>query len=488
MYLNPGQTFVGRYRVDRFIAEGGMGAVFAGMHLTTEAPVAIKILRPAMLASAAAAKQFELEAKVAARIRSPHIVQVLDAGSDPETGLSFLVMELLDGKSLEALVNEGGPLAPEQVVRYLEQVAAGLHKAHTYRDKNGDLRPIVHRDLKPDNLFVEAPQSTNPMVKILDFGIAKVLSGTAGVSQDLRGTPLYMACEQATGRAVTPQTDIWALGLIAFYLLTGKAFWKSATGEGTLASLVGEITIEPVPPASERLHELGATQVPPSAFDVWLQRCLERDPERRFRTATDAIIQLAESLNIEPRPLDLGNSVPPVVGTPDSLKETVPIDSGSPDGSTGELSVASTHSPMATAPSLKVLWLSVAAVAVAGGAWYLVAGGSGVDAVRNEGDVAASTTQPETAHDPRAGVSPDGAGGAAPRTEQRGRYAAESATERPSIAPVVAEPDGKPSDQTTPAPKPTPKSHKPSQASPTPKPQPTPEPAKPAAPDPYGER
>ncbi len=491
MYLTPGQIFVGRYRVDRFVAEGGMGAVYAGMHETTEARVAIKVLRPAMLVSPAVARQFELEAKVAARVRSPYIVQVLDAGKDPETGLSYLVMELLDGKSLENLVNENGPLGPERVVRFLEQVAAGLEKAHSYRDENGEVRPIVHRDLKPDNLFVEGLGTPNPTVKILDFGIAKVLSSTAGVSQDLRGTPLYMAYEQATGKAVSPQTDIWALGLIAFYLLTGKAFWKSALGEGTLASLVGEITIEPKPPASERLRELGSELSLPPGFDAWLQRCLERDAQLRYRSAIDAVIHLAEALGVEPRPLsEVGNSAPPTMVTPDSLKETVPVGSVE-TGSTGELSVASTHSPTTASSGLRRVWLVGAAVAVAAAAWYVLAGNSAPDSSPTDGNVAASAGQPTTEQAPSEPTSeaaaPSGGSAGAPSTAAPA--ASTDQAGQPSVAPVeeAAKDDTEP-----PLPKPAPKTQAPK---PSPSPQ-TPKaktggedkPAPSPSPDPYGER
>jgi eukaryotic-like serine/threonine-protein kinase len=344
VYLTPGQIFVGRYQVDRFIAEGGMGAVFAGMHIATEARVAIKVLRPSMLGSPAIAKQFALEAKIAARVRSPHIVQVLDAGNDEETGLSFLVMELLEGRSMEQLVTAHGALGPEHVVRYLEQVASGLDGAHRYMDEAGALRPIVHRDLKPENLFVVEPTSTSPTVKILDFGIAKVLSSTSGVSQDLRGTPLYMACEQATGQPVTPQTDIWALGLVAFYLLTGDAFWKSARDHGTLASLVHEITTEPVPPASVRMVELGLNVQLPAAFDTWFARCLQRRPELRFASAGEAIRALAEVLGVKPQgPTVVRTSAPPPVDVRHSLLETAPTEHS--NRTMGELSVANTQPP-----------------------------------------------------------------------------------------------------------------------------------------------
>src|SRR5690606_28469917 len=118
-----------------------------------------------------------------------------DAGTDEATGLHYLVMELLEGESLESLVRRQGALPPALILSLLQQVAQGLDRAHSHADADGVLRPIVHRDLKPDNIFITQSSAGGTVAKILDFGIAKVLSATSGVSQDLRGTPLYMAPE-----------------------------------------------------------------------------------------------------------------------------------------------------------------------------------------------------------------------------------------------------------------------------------------------------
>ncbi|RYE76366.1 MAG: serine/threonine protein kinase, partial [Myxococcales bacterium] len=223
--LAPGTIVGGRYRVERELARGGHGAVFVAQHTVTEEQVALKVLWPHILSSPSAVERFQLEASVAARVNSEHIVRVLDAGFDEPLAMPFLVMELLQGKTLEDMVEQHGPLRPVETVGVLAQVASALDKAHGYRDARGDLRPIIHRDLKPENLFLARRESGEPCVKILDFGIAKLLSADAKASQEVRGTPLYIAPEQLTGSPLGPPTDVWALGLIAFYLLTGTSYW-----------------------------------------------------------------------------------------------------------------------------------------------------------------------------------------------------------------------------------------------------------------------
>src|SRR5690606_23236040 len=138
----------------------------------------------------------------------------------------YLVMELLEGQTLAARVRERGPLTADEALRLLEQVAAGLDAAHGYREPGGVVKPIVHRDLKPENLFLARQHDGSVVVKILDYGIAKVLCDTTNVSQEVRGTPLFMAFEQITAGTLSPQTDVWALGLIAYYTLTGARYWR----------------------------------------------------------------------------------------------------------------------------------------------------------------------------------------------------------------------------------------------------------------------
>ncbi len=494
-FLIPGQLFAERYRVERFIAEGGMGAVFAGVHEATEMPVAIKVLRPSVLSMPGSNRQFELEAKVAARVRSEHIVKVLDAGTDAESGLPYLVMELLEGKSLEHMVAECGPLPADLVVRYLEQVANGLDGAHGYTDADGSLRPIVHRDLKPENLFVVNPDSSSPVVKILDFGIAKVLSDTAGVSQDLRGTPLYMACEQACGQVVTPQTDVWAFGLIAFYLLTGKNYWKSPSlPGGTLASLISEITTLPTTPASHRARELGSEVPLPPAFDEWLERCINRQPQSRFASAGEAVRELALALSLLPyaRTIDSRPSPAAAPEVPSTLKSAQGIVDARLGGSTtGQLSVSSTQSPSRSLSKGRAPLLlgAVAVAAAAVGAYLFVGSEPPADA-----GPAATGVEPGVSSDALAAQPLDGEPVFREPTEASTANGASppigtEAPLEPSVSAVLSA-TAEPSALSKPPTKFPPKGKRPVAPAPQPKaPEPPPPPSEPPKPDdPYGRR
>ncbi|HEX3344971.1 MAG TPA: serine/threonine-protein kinase, partial [Polyangiaceae bacterium] len=187
----PGDVILGKYRVERVIGLGGMGAVVSARHLQLEERVAIKFLLPAMLANEEVVQRFLREAKAAIRIRSEHCVRVLDVGT-LETGAPYMVMEYLEGKDLAAVVEAHAPLAIPDVVDWVLQASEALAEAHALG--------IVHRDLKPANLFLTRRADGTPSVKVLDFGISKqAASGAdAGVTktQAVLGSPRYMSPEQ----------------------------------------------------------------------------------------------------------------------------------------------------------------------------------------------------------------------------------------------------------------------------------------------------
>lgn len=296
--LKPGQIFAERYRIEAFLAQGGMGAVFVAEHMVTEQRVALKVLRPHVLTAGDVVAKFQQEARIAARVDSENIVAVFDAGFDAATGMPFLVMELLRGETLSALVKSRGALPAATATRYLRQVASALDRAHAHVDRAGELAPIVHRDLKPDNLFVCHREDGEPRIKVLDFGIAKVLSAQAKASVGLKGTPAYMACEQITEGQITPQTDIWPLGLIAFYLLTGRSFWRTVTTSTSAAAVLSEVLVHPAFTPSQRAQELGLPPLP-GGFDTWFLRCVHPVPSARFETAGAAIDMLESVLQGE---------------------------------------------------------------------------------------------------------------------------------------------------------------------------------------------
>lgn len=212
--IGPG-TRLGKYELLRQLGSGAMGVVYEAVHMTLGNHVAIKVLQQLATSSEAAARRFEQEARVVARLESRHIVRVLDADQAPD-GTRYLVMELMRGRDLSAILHERHVLRSEEVVDVALQVCAGLKHAHE--------AGIVHRDLKPANLFV-AESDEGTTVKIMDFGISKDL---ASVSHDLTassviiGTPHYMSPEQIrTSRSVDERADLWSVGVVMYRLLTG---------------------------------------------------------------------------------------------------------------------------------------------------------------------------------------------------------------------------------------------------------------------------
>ena len=300
--LDSGALVAGRYEIVAPLASGGSGLVYAATDRTTEKRVAIKVLGPHVLHERAAREKLRLEAIVAGRVESEHIVQVWDAGVDGLTGFPYLVMELLRGHDLQHWVEQRGPLESAVAVEYLRQVASGLDKAHSWKDSEQRPSPIVHRDLKPENLFLTHREDGSPLVKILDFGLAKVISGSATLSTEVRGTPLYMAPEQLSQAPVTPATDIWSLGLIAFFFLTGKCYWRSGQGNtAVLHAVLKEVGEGPTDLPQSRLKAIGVEMALPAAFDDWFLRCVNLEPARRFPTAGQAVRALSLALGL-PQP------------------------------------------------------------------------------------------------------------------------------------------------------------------------------------------
>ncbi len=300
----------GRYRVLRELGRGGMGVVYVVEHVNTGDHLALKLLLAHANASPETVVRFKREARAPAKIKSEHVVRVTDADVAPELDHApFLVMELLDGQDLEKLVETCGMLPPDQIVDMLAQVARALDKAHA--------AGIVHRDLKPENLFLHKREDGSQIVKILDFGISKVMGGEGLGSTDqsggatktgsVFGTPLYMAPEQAKGQhaQIGAGTDIWAIGLIVYRLVTGQIYWRA----NTIAELLVAIIAEPMP-APSTLSPLALTP----AFDGWFARSCDRDPTLRFRTVGDQVRALAEALGV-PVPAGLA-SLPIVAAQP----------------------------------------------------------------------------------------------------------------------------------------------------------------------------
>lgn len=286
-----------RYQILGFLAQGGQATLYEAKDLRTNARVALKVVDLLDNSEHDGLRRLMLEARIGSRGACEHLVKVFDAGTESATGQAYLAMELLEGTDLERLVERDGPIAPPLVVEYLRQIAAGLDFAHSRAKDDRMVTPIVHRDIKPSNLFVTRQAGGAPLLKILDFGIAKTLESGAIPSIARLGTPLYMAPEQVAGAPVSPAADIWALGLIAFFLLTGKRYWLSGNRANcSMPVLLREICAGATEPPSRRALRFGCSFRLPREFDEWFVRCVHRAPERRFCTAGEAVKALERAM------------------------------------------------------------------------------------------------------------------------------------------------------------------------------------------------
>jgi eukaryotic-like serine/threonine-protein kinase len=280
---------MGSYQIGDLIGRGGMGEVYKATHRMLARPAAIKLIRPEMIGGTGkkarmAAKRFHREAEAAATLRSPHTVELYDFGVTDD-GTLYFAMELLEGMDLESLIRQKGPLPAARAIYLLRQVCESLEEAHA--------RGLVHRDIKPANIYVGRVGLRDDFVKVLDFGLVTSIARATDVTEEqslataigiVHGTPAYMAPEMATGDKVDGRADIYALGCVAYYMLTGHLVFEGGTMVQMVARRLNEA---PVPP-SERT-ELGV----PAALDAVVIACLARRPDDRPQTAGDLDRELA---------------------------------------------------------------------------------------------------------------------------------------------------------------------------------------------------
>lgn len=358
-----------------------MGEVYVAEQLSTGKQRALKMLHPELAHYPALRARFAQEARVASLIDSEHVVEVVAAGVDASTGRPWLAMELLDGVDLARMVATSGPVDPRMVRDMMAQICHALAAAHR--------AGIVHRDLKPENIFVarSRQQSVPFKVKVLDFGIAKLLAEARSASHttSAMGTPLWMAPEQSDGRAaVGPQADVWALGLLVFWMLTGVCYWREASAPtASVMTLMREVLAHPLEPASVRAQEYGRGDRIPAGIDRWFAACVARDPQQRFPNAEHAMAALGAALPATAGPYTglvwpAGAGVTPPFG-PSTAATPGPYGASQPG-------LASTAGP--AAKSSRWAWiaglagvaivLGLGVVSVGGGllAWYLGAFGS----------------------------------------------------------------------------------------------------------------
>lgn len=263
-----------------------MGSVHVVEQRSTGKRRALKVMHPQLVRDPRNRARFLQEARLGARLESDHVVDVVAAGVDDASGTPWLAMELLQGEDLAAALARRGCFAPGEVLELLRQLCHALSAAHRLG--------IVHRDVKPENVFLAVGRRSDVAftVKVLDFGIAKVLeeAGASRSTTGVLGSPMFMAPEQANALAASPATDVWALGLLAFNLLLGRSYWRSVDAPGsTLQGLLVELLVEPLEPASARALAFGLAERLPPGFDAWFARCVHRDPSQRFQSAQEAL-------------------------------------------------------------------------------------------------------------------------------------------------------------------------------------------------------
>lgn len=295
--LLVGSIVADRYRIERLLGEGGMGAVYRAQHIHMQKDVALKVLHQAMSSNQEVVKRFEREAVAAAKVMHPNVAGASDFGRLAD-GSFYLVLEYIRGQSLGDLMEEAGAMEPERASRIALQIASALSAAH--------VEGIVHRDLKPENVMLPSGDHEGDIVKVLDFGMAKMAqtedTGATKLTMHgaVYGTPAYMAPEQAAGNEVDHRADLYALGLMLYEMVAGRPPFIS---DQVMALLVKQMTETPPPLPSH---------VPRKLAQI-IMKLLEKQPEARHQTADEVLVDLSDFLGIayrDPRLSAVGLSAP----------------------------------------------------------------------------------------------------------------------------------------------------------------------------------
>ncbi|MBL8219434.1 MAG: serine/threonine protein kinase [Bryobacterales bacterium] len=287
--LEVGGTIRGKYRLEEKLGQGGMGEVWRASHRMLARDAAIKLIHPYMLQRDAARAEamrlrFEQEAKATASLRSPHTIELYDFGVTAD-GVFYYAMEFLDGIDLQTLVRRFGPQPPARVIVILRQVCRSLAEAHR--------RGMIHRDIKPTNIFLCRMGDELDFVKVLDFGLVKLLDHDIQLTRDdsTLGTPAYMAPELALGsESIDGRADLYSLGCVAYWLLTGNLVFEE---KGPTATMMAHLNKPPLPP-SQRIE----LPIPPQ-FENVILTCLSKQPEERPASA-EALHQALEECDVRP--------------------------------------------------------------------------------------------------------------------------------------------------------------------------------------------
>jgi len=265
-----GREIAGRYRIVKKLGEGGMGAVYRGEQISLKRAVAVKVLKPELGANQMVLRRFNAEAEAVAKLSHPNTVNIYDFGQDADGSL-FIAMELIEGRSLRDALQKEGPFAPARAITIALQVAASLSDAHAHS--------IVHRDLKPDNVMLQDRGRHKDVVRVLDFGIAKLRDDNRATQQamtqagDMLGTPQYMAPEQIRGETIDGRTDIYALGCMIYEMVTARLPYEAPT----IMAMLSKHLVEQAVPPSQRRPDLA---IPP-AIDQLVAHAMTKDPAAR---------------------------------------------------------------------------------------------------------------------------------------------------------------------------------------------------------------
>src|SRR5438270_4939712 len=287
-----GAVLVGKYKTTRGIGRGGMAAVYEAVHISLNKRIAIKVLAAELSASTIVIERCFREARAAASVKSPYIVDVYDSGR-LDDGRPYIAMEMLEGESLYDRMARVRIIDVDTTIRVIVHSAKGLMKAHA--------AGIVHRDLKPENIFLTKGEDSDDICKILDFGLAKFYAPVNPEDKAQKrltregavfGTPAYMSPEQVKGQGnVDHRADLWALGCMAYECLIGRPVWNMDQG---VAMTFASIATGPIPVPSAARADL------PPALDAWFKKCLERDPAKRYQSARELADAFVESWGQRP--------------------------------------------------------------------------------------------------------------------------------------------------------------------------------------------
>ena len=281
-----GQTLAGKYKIEKLIKQGGMGAVYRGKHVLMDKTVAIKVLKPALAGDDDVVARFSREAKAASKISHPHAVVVTDFG-EAENGVVFLVMEYLDGRTLKEIIAAEGPLQLERAVNIVRQVAGALDAAHA--------QGVIHRDLKSENIML-VRHDGDEWSKVLDFGIAKIRQPKDSSEADIThanlvvGTPQYMSPEQCSqSGTLDARSDVYSLGIILYEMLAGHVPFA---GESATVIMMKQVQ-DPAPSVLSSRPDL------PAAVNGIIQRALAKQPIDRYQSAGELSADLLAAASIE---------------------------------------------------------------------------------------------------------------------------------------------------------------------------------------------